>query len=95
MIQLPLEMYRTYIVRRKDDLKSLEEALQRNSVTSFNQIGHQIMGNAQSFGFSELEKIGEKMESLRPEDVQAEGRRLIDDLAHWIQQTEVEYQNQQ
>lgn len=85
---LPLQIYFSYLDRRKADHLALSEALQYDRLEAFNRIGHQLMGNARSFGFLDLEKIGEKFEGLKKEQLKSEGPILLDEFARWITITE-------
>ncbi len=60
---IPEEARLKYIERRKKDIESLREALTTNSFEEFKRIGHQLKGNAASFGYSDLEKVAIQMEA--------------------------------
>ena len=61
---LPIKMMTTYLERRLVDIDRLRQSLENGSVDEFNRIGHQLKGNARSFGFDELEPLGLRMEML-------------------------------
>ena len=52
-----------YINRRKSDLIECNRALETGDFTFLEKIGHQIKGNAQSFGFDSLAPIGVALEN--------------------------------
>lgn len=84
-MDLPPSMYVNYVSRRKSDHARLSEALAASQgLEDFKVVGHQIKGNATSFGFDDLVAIGEKMEKLDEGRLLAEGPGLLDDFWKWI-----------
>ena len=61
-MDIPQEFRVQYIERRQSDLQSCLEAIQKSEFGTLERIGHQIKGNATSFGFDELATIGELLE---------------------------------
>jgi HPt (histidine-containing phosphotransfer) domain-containing protein len=84
-MDLPKEIIETYLQRRASDVDSLQRSLSENSAKEFNRIGHQLAGNASSFGFDELVPIASQMEDLTPERLSAEGSELIHQFKLWLQ----------
>ncbi len=88
-MDLPPSMYVNYLARRKVDHARLKEALaSAQGLDDFKVVGHQIKGNATSFGFDDLVAIGERMEKMDPTLLKSEGPRLLDDFWKWIVETE-------
>lgn len=88
-MDLPASMYVNYLARRKADHARLTASLASSQgVEDFKVVGHQIKGNATSFGFNDLVTIGEQMEKLNASQLESEGRRLLNDFWHWIEATE-------
>ncbi|MFN3454065.1 MAG: Hpt domain-containing protein [Pseudobdellovibrio sp.] len=83
---LPTEILNTYLQRRQNDLEQLKQSLRERSVEAFNRIGHQIKGNAKSYGFDNLEPIGIEMEKLCLENLETVGLQLIEKLDHSIKE---------
>ena len=84
-MDLPPSMYVNYISRRKSDHARLAEALASSQgLEDFKVVGHQIKGNATSFGFDDLVAIGEKMEKLDSSRLLSEGPGLLEDFWKWI-----------
>lgn len=90
-MSLPIEMYQKYIERRKLDRDQLLQAVDDRSVEVFKRIGHQIRGNAGSFGFEDLVNLGNRMESVDGDNLTSEGRAIIDALNAWVQVKEKEF----
>ena len=82
---LPKEVIETYLQRRVQDLDTLQKSFSENSVKEFNRIGHQLAGNATSFGFDELAPIASQMENLNSETLPTEGKELIRQFKVWLQ----------
>jgi HPt (histidine-containing phosphotransfer) domain-containing protein len=88
-MDLPPSMYVNYLARRKADHARLTAAMgSPQGIDDFKTVGHQIKGNASSFGFNELVSIGEAMEKLSVVQLPTDGRQLLEDFWHWIISTE-------
>ena len=58
-----------YIVRRRKDLEDCLSALEKRDPVVLQRVGHQMKGNALTFGFPELGQIGEELEkAIRAEN---------------------------
>lgn len=86
-MELPPELYKNYHQRRKNDLERLSEALKGNDIEPFHTLGHQLKGNAPTYGYDDLALLGEEMESMTAAEFQAKGPRLLEALARWIEDT--------
>lgn len=84
-MDLPKEVIVTYLQRRANDVDTLQKSLSENSVKEFNRIGHQLVGNASSFGFDELTPIASQMEDLKLESLTSDGIELIEQFKVWLQ----------
>lgn len=63
-ILIPEDVKIKYIERRKIDLLNCHKALSDLNFDFLSNIGHQIKGNAVTFGYSQLEPLAIEMESL-------------------------------
>ena len=61
-IDIPEEMKAKYIERRKQDYATCVDALAKNDYETFLRIGHQLKGNAASFGYDDLGVIAAELE---------------------------------
>ena len=61
-VTIPADARIRYIERRKKDIESLRSALSIGSFEEFKRIGHQLKGNAASFGYADLEKVAIQIE---------------------------------
>lgn len=81
---IPDNLIEVYIQRRKVDIEVLEKSIFENSIEAFHRIGHQLSGNARSFGFPELESLGQRMEKLSLQALASEGSTLVKELSTWL-----------
>lgn len=77
-ITIPEEVRQKYIERRKKDLADCRLALTNADFKCFAFIGHQIKGNAVTFGFDELTPIALEMEKLAVEKNVDNLHKLLD-----------------
>lgn len=63
-ITIPEEARQKYLERRWQDLESCRKALSARDFECFATVGHQIKGNAATFGFDELTPIAINMENF-------------------------------
>ena len=61
-IDIPEEMRTKYLERRKQDYADCLVALDKSDYETFLRIGHQLKGNASSFGFDDLGMIANEIE---------------------------------
>lgn len=78
------EMLSVYLERRALDLNLLKLGIRENSVSDFNRIGHQLMGNAKSYGFESLVPLAVKMEKLLLSDLTTDGPLLTAEFSQWL-----------
>ncbi len=81
------EMLETYLSRRVQVLRDLEDCLKRGSISSFARVGHQLCGNASSFGFDSLGELAKQMEQLTPQDLPYKGPEILKRYSRWIEET--------
>lgn len=62
-LEIPSEARRLYLTRRRQDLIDCWEAIRNGDFEQLERIGHQIRGNAVTFGYEHLGSIAEVLES--------------------------------
>lgn len=62
-IDIPLDARLKYVERRKQDLTDCRAAVNKLDFNVLTRVGHQIKGNATTFGFEELSKIAIELEN--------------------------------
>ena len=65
--QIPHEMKVVYIQRRLSDFAECNRAIETGDYSFLEKVGHQVKGNAQSFGFDSLSPIGIALEAAAKE----------------------------
>jgi len=83
-VQLPIQFRENYIQRRKDDLEMSLSALSQNDFDKLAKIGHQIKGNARTFGHEKLAEIAERLEASAIERDTTQVRYLLRLFSSWI-----------
>ncbi|MEK6555762.1 MAG: Hpt domain-containing protein [Bdellovibrionota bacterium] len=84
-MELPQEFYINYITRREKDLAALTAASQAKDTEVFKRVGHQIKGNADSFGFSELTAIANEIEKISSSDFNNKNDSVVlEKFSGWI-----------
>lgn len=78
-MELPLKMRQDYLARRRSDLDTL-----RSENPPFKTLGHQIKGNARSYGFEALEGIARRMEVLNENSSKAVVNSLVSEFENWL-----------
>ncbi len=86
MFKITLEMKKIYLNRRLLELPLLREDIATGSVAEFHRCGHQILGNAQSFGFENLETVALKMNEITVEKLAIDGPLLIEEYNQCVLQ---------
>lgn len=61
-MQVPFEARQKYLDRRKQDIVACQEALTKQDFNFLERIGHQLKGNAITFGFDEFTNIAVALE---------------------------------
>jgi len=61
-MQVPFEARQKYLDRRKQDIVACQEALTKQDFYFLERIGHQLKGNAITFGFDEFTNIAVALE---------------------------------
>ncbi len=84
---IPEEARLKYIERRKKDAESLRSALSMNTYDEFKRVGHQLKGNAASFGYNDLEKVAIQLEVAGEKEDHLEASRQLQLFEQWITKT--------
>lgn len=87
MFEISLEAKQKYLVRRKDDLVKCKEAFSNQDTTHIERVGHQIKGNASTFGFEDLATIGTELEVAAKSKNWQKIESLIHQFESWINKT--------
>ena len=83
-ILIPDDLRQRYLERRSADLLTLTQALQQKDFSAFKQIGHQLKGNALTFGYAELAQIAELMEQAGISQDIDKSLKVIESFKLWL-----------
>lgn len=83
-MEVPSEILQRYLERRKQDLKVCLLALDRKNFPELEKIGHQLKGNASTFGHPELSLIGNKLEKSSKKREISLIEESIKELSRWL-----------
>ncbi|NJM09727.1 MAG: Hpt domain-containing protein [Bdellovibrionaceae bacterium] len=83
---IPEEARLKYLERRKKDIESLRTALATKTYDEFKRIGHQLKGNAASFGYNDLEKVAIQLEVAGERQDLHEASRQLGLFEQWLNQ---------
>lgn len=78
------EAIQKYIDRRQKDLSVLKNALQSSDFEQIRFIAHQIKGNAETFGFSELGEHAKSLELLAESNDESGSLSEINWIEFWV-----------
>jgi HPt (histidine-containing phosphotransfer) domain-containing protein len=79
-IDVPEEFRIAYIHRRKADFIECLKALESCDFDFLEKIGHQVRGNAQSFGFDELSPVGTNLEKAAKAKDLSMARKIVENF---------------
>lgn len=82
-LQIPDEIRHNYLIRREKDLQTLKSSLAIGDLSEFKRIGHQLKGNASSFGYLELESIAIAMEKAAADGDGFEAGKQLELFESW------------
>ncbi len=79
------EIQKTYLSRRNKDIQECTKRLAQADWFYFENLGHQLKGNASSFGYDDLTAIAKKIEAFgRDKDTQSL-QTVLEDFKQWYQ----------
>lgn len=81
---IPHEMKVVYIQRRLADIAECNKAIETGDFSFLEKIGHQVKGNAQSFGFDDLSPIGIALEEAAKEKNVSTLKKLVQDFSSTV-----------
>ncbi len=81
---VPDEMLSRYFERRKRDLEECVRHLREGKMSFIEKVGHQLKGNAVTFGYPELSTIGKELEIAAQEGKTDQVAVVIDKFRNWV-----------
>lgn len=86
--EIPADLRQKYLERRAQDLVTLRHALEISSFEDFKRIGHQLRGNAASYGYMELEAIAIQLELAADNSDRELASAQLDRMKVWLDSLE-------
>jgi HPt (histidine-containing phosphotransfer) domain-containing protein len=83
-LEIPDDLKIRYLERRRKDVVSFSEAIATGDFATLERMGHQIKGNALSFGFPELQDIGRDIEDLALKKNKSELEKQLVVFTDWV-----------
>jgi HPt (histidine-containing phosphotransfer) domain-containing protein len=83
-MEVPQELHNRYLERRKKDLENCINSLKDENFNEIERVGHQLKGNAITFGHDELTEIGSKMERAAATANANELEEAIQNFSTWL-----------
>lgn len=83
-LQVPIALKQQYIERRRADVARLWMALENGSFETLSRSGHQLKGNASTFGFSELVPIATALEDAADRKDTLASHSALASLTAWL-----------
>jgi len=80
-----------YLDRRREDLRVLQDALERRDYETIRSLGHKMKGSGGGYGFVAITEIGRTLEQAAKDRDSDEARRRIGELAAYLERVEVVY----
>ena len=81
---VPEEMLNRYFERRKRDLEECVRHLREGKMNFIEKVGHQLKGNAVTFGYPELSLIGKELEIAAQEGKKEQVSAAIGKFREWV-----------
>lgn len=78
------ELVTRYLQRRRQDLAVMVAALASRDFATLENFGHQWKGNADSFGFSPLAEMAQRLEQAAIEGDTQQLNQLFAEIQHYI-----------
>lgn len=83
---IPEELRLRYLARRSKDIEDCFERLRQMDWAFFERLGHQLKGNAPSYGYEDLGRIALKIEQSAISKDLMDLERHLNDFRDWLHQ---------
>jgi HPt (histidine-containing phosphotransfer) domain-containing protein len=83
---LPEDLRRRYLARRYQDAVDCASRLINHDWAYFERLGHQLKGNAPSFGYNELQEIALRIETHAKKRDLLNLEATLEDFKSWVAQ---------
>jgi HPt (histidine-containing phosphotransfer) domain-containing protein len=80
-----------FLENRRDDVQTIETALQENNLSQIQMIGHRLKGDGGGYGFDAISAIGAALEQAAAREDRLAIRRLTTELMDFLARVCVVY----
>ena len=84
-----------FLQNRRDDVESLSKALEDGDFEPIGILGHSMKGSGGGYGFDTITDIGRSLEQAAKSQSSGEIKRLVEELASYLDRVEVVYEQPQ
>ena len=84
-----VELVPIYLRRRDEDVRTLVSMLETGDFLKIQTVGHKLCGNASTYGFHELSRIGSQLEAAAKAHEVSKIEELTRDLTTYLRRLEV------
>ena len=84
-----------FLQNRSDDVESLSKALEDGDFDTIRLLGHSMKGSGGGYGFDAITDIGRSLEQAATGQSSGEIKRLVEELASYLNRVEVVYEQPQ
>lgn len=83
-MEVPQEILSRYLERRCQELKHCLEYLEAGDYQKLEKTGHKLKGNGETFGFSDLSKIGSQLELAAQKSDPEQSLQALQAFSAWM-----------
>ena len=80
-----------FLENRRQELETLDEACKKKKFKAIEDIGHQLMGSAGSYGFLTLSRLGKDLESAGKEKNLDKSQFIISEITEHLENLEIDF----
>jgi HPt (histidine-containing phosphotransfer) domain-containing protein len=84
-----IELIPAFLTRKRADLQTLKDALEKGDLSAVGALGHRIKGEGGSFGFDVMTEIGAALEAAGKKGDRESAGQLISDLSQYLEKIDV------
>jgi HPt (histidine-containing phosphotransfer) domain-containing protein len=85
------EIVPEFLENRRRDIGAIAELLDRGDYRAIGRLGHSMKGSGTGYGFDAISELGGRLEQAATDGRPEEIRRLVAELAAYVEQVEVVY----
>jgi HPt (histidine-containing phosphotransfer) domain-containing protein len=88
MYDVPVDLQKKYLEHRRTEAVVCENALHSKDFDTIARTGHNLKGNARTFGFGALEDLGRRLETAARKQVSMEIEMVLEEIRRCLKEFE-------